>query len=194
MAYRTYTTHPAADQVKKVCPAPPKAAGETPAQRKARLMSQAGKNRLRVKELGEGAYQVPSQRKGPDGRPLTLYLVREFVGLGWACNCPWQDGDAARGVPGRGLYVPGENDIALCAHVAQVLKRLERQEREIARFTARLVARMEAQQDTDPTPYVPTEGPLAANHYKVLADAGTAALSTAARADAAYFDLIGEAR
>lgn len=162
MSTKTYcSTDPRTGATKRVAPSPPKAAGETPAQRLTRLMSQAAANRLRVRQVDDWTWQVPSQRKAADGTRAAHYLVRQYPGLGWSCTCEWQQ---------RHELYCDENPLACCAHIAQVIKHVERDAREIARLAARMVARLATQQ-ADPVPYVPETGPLAAHYRQDLAAA-----------------------
>lgn len=137
----THTTHPAQEQTKRVCP---RRADETPDARHKRLKTQKAANRVRVRPLGQHTWEVPSQRRGPDNKPVCTYLVREYEGLGFTCTCPWSAGKD--GFAGHGLYTPGENDRAQCAHMTAVLEYIKRQDREVARVTKVIIARMEAQE------------------------------------------------
>lgn len=130
--HKHYTTHPADGETKRVIPASrPHNVPETPRQRMQRLMDQAAVNRIRVKTLGEGCYSVPSQRKGPDGAPKERYTVCAYPDLGgcYSCNCVWGAGNEF--TAGHGSYC-AENEIALCSHIAQVIKHDARAAREAA--------------------------------------------------------------
>jgi hypothetical protein len=126
--YSTHTTHPqAGEAVKKVCP---RKQAETPKQRRDRLYVQAAANGVRLKNLGGGAFYVPSQRTGADGRPVGSYLVQQLIDGGLSCPCEWGER--------RGPYTD-DNPYGCCGHTAKVEVYLARRARVLARWAARQV-------------------------------------------------------
>ena len=132
MTRTTHTTHPADGATKRVCP---RQATETPRQRRDRLYAQAAANGVRIRNLGDGRFYVPSQRTGPDGRPLGSYLVQQLIDGGLACPCEWGER--------RGPYTE-DNPMGCCAHTAKVALYLERRARVLARLAERAALRLAA--------------------------------------------------
>ena len=138
MKRTTYTTHPG-EAVKRVCP---RKQAETPRQRRDRLYAQAAANGVRIRNLGDGQFYVPSQRTDASGRPLGSYLVQQLIDGGLSCPCEWGER--------RGPYTE-DNPYGCCAHTAKVALYLERRARVLARLAARRALRLVAA-DADPAP------------------------------------------